>query len=129
MALWLFKSYLDENGADVIANWYATELNVKEQARFDKLLEHFRDNEQTEWGGNYFKPLSGYDGIFEIRFEVQNILWRPLGFFGPNRSEFTILVGAREKGDAFIPKSAPNTALKRRDIVLKDNSRSYECSF
>lgn len=129
MALWLFKSYIDENGTDEVGDWYANELTVKEQARLDKLLEHFRDNDRTSWGSNYFKPLTGYEGIFEIRFTVQNIVHRPLGFFGPSKGEFTFLIPAREQGDAFVPKSAPDTAMKRKDIIEKDNNRAYECSF
>lgn len=128
MVIWTFKCYLDENGKDVIDEWYES-LSPREQARFDKLLEHFRDSPLTAWGSNYFKQLEGYEGIYEIRFIVNNILHRPLGCFAPYPRDFTLLIGAREQGGKFIPRTAPDTAQKRRDIILKDAERAYECSF
>jgi len=127
--LWTFKGFLDERGVNVIDAWYENEIAVKAQARFDKILEHFRDSPLPSWGGNYFKPLVGHEGIYEVRFTVQNIVHRPLGCFAPSNRDFTFLIGAFEQGDVFIPKSAPDIAEKRRDIIINDPSRAYECSF
>lgn len=129
MVIWTFKCFLDESGQDVMDDWYENELTVKAQARFDKILEHFRDSPLTAWGSNYFKQLEGYEGIYEIRFTVNNIVHRPLGCFAPFKNDFTFLIGAREQGDRFVPKTAPETAQKRRDIILKDFNRAYECHF
>lgn len=128
MVIWTFKCYLDENGEDVMNEWYES-LPPKAQARFDKILEHFRDSPLTAWGSNYFKQLEGYDGIYEVRFTVNNIVHRPLGCFAPYQCDFTFLIGAKEQGDKFIPRTAPETAQKRRDIILKNAERAYECSF
>src|SRR3989442_15894548 len=84
MPLWTFNCFLSERGRDLIDEWYGT-LPDKAQARLDILIEHFRDNPHYKWGANWFKPLVGYDGIFEIRFQVENVLYRPLGYFGPAR--------------------------------------------
>lgn len=127
--LWTFKGYLDERGVNVIDTWYENELPVAAQARFDKILEHFRDSPLTSWGGNHFFPLTGHKGIYEVRFIVQNILYRPLGCFAPLKADFTFLIGAYEQGDAFVPKRAPDIAEQRRDIIIKDSKRAYECSF
>lgn len=129
MSLWTFKCFLDESEQDVMDEWYEDELTVKAQARFDKILEHFRDSPLQSWGGNYFKQLEGCEGIYEVRFTVNNIVHRPLGCFAPFQSDFTFLIGAREQGDRFVPKTAPEIAQKRRDILLNDYSRAYECSF
>ena len=66
----------------------------------------------------YFTPLTGYSGICEIKFIVQNIQYRPLGCYGPEKNEFTILIGAREEGDRFNPRNAPKIALIRRKEVI-----------
>lgn len=129
MSPWVFKCYRDENGNDLMNDWYKKELTVQARARFDKILEHFRDLPNTSWGSNYFKQLRGYDGIYEIRFTVNNIVYRPLGCFDPFKGDFTFLIGAREQGDEFIPRKAPEIAEKRRDIIIKDPKRAYECSF
>src|SRR5438132_13951361 len=105
MPLWTFKCFLSEGGRDLIDDWYA-ELPPKAKAKFDNLLEHFRDNPHHKWGNNYLKALVGYDGIFEIRFQIQNVLYRPLGYFGPQRGNFAFLIGALEQGDRFVPPDA-----------------------
>jgi hypothetical protein len=109
--------------------WYENELTVKAQARLDKILEHFRDSPHTSWGSNYFEQLKGYEGIYEVRFTVNNIVYRPLGCFAPFSGDFTLLIGAKEQGDTFVPKTAPEIAEKRRDIIIENPLRAYECSF
>jgi len=124
----MFKCYVDAGGDDVIDDWY-NELPAKAQAKFDTLLEHFRDNPNTKWGSNHFKPLVGYDGIFEIRFQVLNVLYRPLGCFGPQQAEFTFLIGAREQGDRFVPPNALEQAVARKMTIRLDGNRAHECDF
>lgn len=112
----------------MIDEWYA-ELPPKAQAKFDNLLEHFRDNPHHKWGSNYFKSLVGFDGIFEIRFQIMNVLYRPLGCFGPRREDFTFLMGAREQGDRFVPADAPARAVERQDVIRLHEDRAHECDF
>jgi hypothetical protein len=128
MSLWIFKCYCSEAGRDLIDPWYL-DLPVKAQAKLDKLLEHFRDNPHHKWGGNYLQPLVGYEGIFEIKFQMLNVVYRPLGYFGPERRDFTFLIGAREQGDAFVPVDAPDRAVERRETVRRNGDRAHECDF
>ena len=128
MALWTFKCFLSQSGRDLIDDWY-TGLPVKAQAKFDSLIEHFRDNPHHRWGSNYFKSLVGYEGIFEIRFQILNVVYRPLGYFGPHRNDFTFLIGAREQGDDWVPANAPAIAVQRRAIITMDENRAHECDF
>lgn len=128
MSLWTFKCFISESGTDYVGDWYE-DLPPKAQAKMDTILEHFRDTPHTEWSSNHFFPLSGHDGIYEIKFTIKNVVYRPLGCFAPSRGEFTFLVGAREHGDAFEPRRAPDTADERRAILLKDKERANECSF
>lgn len=128
MPLWTFKCFLSQSGRDLIDDWYA-ELPHKAQAKLDNLIEHFRDNPHHKWGSNYLKPLVGYEAIFEVRFQMVNVLYRPLGYFGPQRADFTFLVGAREQGDDFVPRGAPDTASERREIIRLDEDRAHECDF
>lgn len=128
MPPWVFKCFVSETGADYFADWYES-LPPKAQAKFDTLLEHFRDTPHTQWSTNHFFPLTSHGGIYEIRFRINKILYRPLGCFGPERSEFTFLVPAREHGDAFEPRNAPELADDRRGIILRDKERAHECTF
>lgn len=108
--------------------WYRS-LSDKGQAKLDVIVEHFRDKPQNKWGGNYFFPLTGYSGIFEVKFRVANVVYRPLGCFGPDRMDFTFLIGANEQGDEFVPQAAPNIAVDRMRILKADRRRARECDF
>ncbi len=129
MASWVVKCYLAENGKDVIDEWYQNELAIDEQAKFDQILEYMTDTPHHQWHSKIVKALKGYEGILEIRFKVRNRLHRPLICFGRERGEFTILMPAREQGDEFIPKNAPEIAVIRRKEILSDKERSRECFF
>lgn len=128
MRLWTFKCFLSEKGSDLFDLWYEGQSDAA-KAKLDVIVEHFRDKPHTKWGGNYFFPLTGYDGIFEIKFRVANVLYRPLGCFGPERMQFTFLIGANEQGDEFVPLGAPEIAVQRRKILEADKGRARECNF
>ena len=128
MALWIFKGFLSESGRDIFQEWYE-QLPARAQAKFDTILEYLRDTPHTQWFTIVVLPLSEAEGIFEIRFKIRNVLYRPLGCFGPGRGEFTLLVPAREHGNRFEPTNAIALAETRRILVLKDKGRAGECNF
>jgi hypothetical protein len=128
MALWIFKCFLSEHGRDVIDEWYRG-LSPRAQRKFDTILEYLRDTPHTQWSPHLVFPLADSDGIYEIRFKVRNVLYRPLEFFGPDRGEFTLLIPAREQGNDFVPRNAKALAEERKHIVLMDRRRAHECDF
>jgi hypothetical protein len=128
MAVWIFKGFLSESGRDLFQEWYE-QLPERAQAKFDTILEYLRDTPHTQWSTTVVLPLSEAEGIFEIRFKIRNVLYRPLGCFGPSRGEFTLLVPAREHGNRFEPNNAITLAEARRTLVLKDKGRARECDF
>ena len=93
MSLWTFCDYLDEGGENVIVAWLeeirSSKTRTKVMARWDAKLTHLGNLEQADWPRDWFTELDGYDGIFEMRITCNNIQYRPLGFFGPDRYEFT----------------------------------------
>ena len=107
--------------------WYCG-LSDQGQAKFDTMLEHLRDTPHGQWPTNWFLPLTGYDGIYEIRFRVRNRLQRPLGCYGPERHDFTFLIPAREHGDRFEPINAPELAQERKALIVIPG-RTRECNF
>jgi hypothetical protein len=130
MALWTFRDFTDESGDNVIAAWVGSIRSGKKQAkvaaRWDAMLEHLRNIENSDWPTGWFTELTGYEGILEMKFTVQNIQWRPLGYFGPRRHEFTFLIGAMEKNNRFVPTDAPSTAANRRQIVELNPQRAID---
>ncbi len=115
---WTFKVFVDQNGSSDFLIW-RKELSPKARQRMDQIINYMeftKDWTQTA----YFRPLTGYAGICEIRFIVSNTQYRPLGCRGPDPGMFTLLVGAKEQGDEFVPKGAPDLATRRRAMVLTD---------
>ncbi len=69
---------------------------------------------------NYFSNYIGYADIYELKWIHNNIQYRPLGCFGPGDKEFTLLIGAKEKGDRLEPIRAPEIAVRRRKLIHQD---------
>ena len=64
--------------------------------------------------------------IGEIRFKVDK-QYRILGYFGPGKSDFTMLIGSSKKGKNYDPVSALETALDRMANVMSDGRRCCVC--
>lgn len=122
---WTFRSYVNQQGKVLIREWYSGQSDAV-QGTFDNRLKHLRVTKPQNWRRPLVEKLSGKcDGLVEIRFKADNVQHRPLGFYGPNSLEFTIVYFATEKGGKFIPKEACEIALERKKEVLADiNKRS-----
>ena len=126
MACWTFLDFVDDRGENQIRAWiegqppsFGKRLRATLNARLDLLsaMKPLR-------GLPYTKILDGEcDGLFEIRFKANNVQCRPLCFYGPNRTEITILMGAKEMNGRFVPPNACTTAQSRKALV--ESERRY----
>lgn len=115
MKYWTIKAF--KSSRNEIIEW----LNTLEPNHKQTVETFIRRLEITEkWDSTYFKPLVGYHGIYEIKIKFRKVLYRPLGCYGPGRKEFTLLIGAKEVGDAFKPKNAPQKAQERYKLIRDD---------
>ncbi len=121
--LWSFRCYRSANGTDEVRAWY--DGGSKQlRARFLSRMKTLAQIERNEWHKNWYKDLHGAcSGLGEIRFFADNVQQRPLGFHSGD-AEFTILFCAKEKGGKFVPLSACEKAIARKDEVLKNRSRT-----
>lgn len=124
MILWTFKGYIDENGENVFDEWYK-EIPPNAQAKVDWIIEMFQVRQLCDWRAKYIKKLT--DDIYEIRFEINKICYRPLGAFVPNKNDFTFLIGVIKKTK--IPQSVMDIAENRLDIIKNNSERAKECEF
>jgi hypothetical protein len=119
LRLWTIRFYVSASGRPVVRDWYDDQIDDV-RAKFDTVLEYLVVRRRNEWGRPEFAPLSGkHSGLGELRFDFGKLEYRPIGCFGPNRSDFTILIGATKKGKNYEPRNALDTALERRDFVGK----------
>jgi hypothetical protein len=106
----------------MFADWYEYQSDAVQSA-VDVSLEFLAQRTRNEWRRPEFDLLSGkMRAIGEIRFKVDK-QYRILGFFGPNRHEFTMLLGASKKGNVYTPTNALDSALERHSNILKDGRR------
>jgi hypothetical protein len=110
--MWIIKYYVAANGESSFKNWYDN-LGEDVRAVFDARLLYLKQQPRNGWSRPHFSLLHGpCAGLGEIRFKAKKIQYRPLGFFGPGPNQFTLLVGAIERGDQLQPPSACASALK-----------------
>ena len=126
MFLWTFKGFVDDRDFNVMDEWYK-ELPEPAKAKLDWILEFLKTRPQNEWIAKYFKKLD--ERIYEIRFEVKNIAYRPLGSFAPMQNDFTFLIGVTKKNNILNPKGAVKTAFKRLKFIDINQSKARECEF
>ena len=122
---WEFRDFLDGRGLNVIREWIIA-LPSSAQAKFDTIILVLQA--VKIWPAQYVSALRGYEGIYELRIGSSGVQYRPLGCHGPERKQFTILIGSIEKGGK-LPKSDCETAIERRKIILKDRGRTCEHEF
>ena len=110
---WTFLDFLVDGRRNDIYDWMKN-LPAAASARLDALISYLEVTEH--WRRPEFDALHGkkYRGIAELRFKADKIQYRPLGCHGPERRQFTLLIGCEKKGPIYRPASARETAVARR---------------
>lgn len=96
----------------MIADWYQG-LPTDARADFDFVIQELSGTK--EWRGTgRTKLLHGkHSGFVEIIFKTNNVQYRPVGCFGPDRRQFSLLVGCSKKQRVYTPPDAFDLAVRR----------------
>jgi hypothetical protein len=128
LALWTIRCYVSLRGRDMIDDWRSRQSEAV-CAALDVALEYLVQRPRNEWLRPEFDLLSGnMREVGEIRLKVDK-QYRILGFFGPARAEFTLLIGASKKGKSYDPVGTLETALKRMSQVKSERRYNRVCAF
>lgn len=122
MAVWAWMDYIDPSLENQISQWRAG-LPNRARGKFDQRLDRLAGLPKEEWPILWAKPLQGVQGVFEIRFEVGNVQYRPLFCFGPENSQLSLLAGAVEQDDKLVPRGIAKKAESRKLEIEADHSR------
>ena len=123
---WRFHDCLDARGVNLIRQWLdSSEVAVKAAAKIDARILYMQS--QTTWPPQYLSALVCWPGLFELRVVSAGIQYRPIGFYGPSRGEFTLLIGTVEKSK--IRNSVLEVADELGKIASKDRTRVREHEF
>jgi hypothetical protein len=127
--LWRFHEIVLPNLTGTITEWLTEIGPPKRQTKVRQKLRArllgMQNLNQTQWPLSWTKKLVGYRHIFELRFEVWNVQYRPLFYYGIGQ-QIIFAFPALEIGDQFVPSDAPARAEARRLDVIAGRSNTYE---
>lgn len=124
MAIWTFFDYKSGMGNNQIGKWYDS-LSAQEQSDFDEFLKIL--GKTKNWDKQDCKRLhSKQKGLAELRFSSCNKQHRVIGQFGPERYQFTLLLGCTHKQNIYDPPNAMDTALERKKALEKQTGSLVE---
>jgi len=117
---WVFRTYRRASGRDDVREWYAG-LTAGDRALVLNALQYLRARERHHWERPDFAPQHGKcAGMGEMRFKFSGVQNRLIGFFGPYRMSFTLLLPVTKRGRTFDPRDWENTAVRRKGDVEAD---------
>jgi hypothetical protein len=126
---WAVRCFANARGDDLFDRDYRRQT-PDVRAEFRATLSGLLAQEDiTGWcRPNGFDRLTGkYRALGKLRFKVNNVQHRPLGFFGPERKTFTLLIWATERDQKFHSPNVRDTALWRMNQVNDNPERAREC--
>jgi hypothetical protein len=123
---WRFLDFKTDSQNE-IRKW-AIEEGPALRARLNALIRHLetldRNLVRADNVGQLRKPgpCHGH-GFIELIITIGRNQYRPIGWYGPNTGDITLLVGAKEKGHDFEPRNACVQAVNRKNLVLTAGGR------
>ena len=115
--------YLEANGVNPIEEFIQASIEAKERAKLLARVQALRGSGYAILGGNMLTDTREKH-VKEIRVNG-NVAVRMLMCRGPvdGNKEATLLFGAVERDNQYVPKDAPARAEERRKQVAADPSR------
>jgi len=105
--------YVDMHGINVIRAWL-DQQERKAKAKLNARLNVLEQRNRTEWAKFNVEVLKGdKDGLVAIKVLYLGTQYRLIGYDGPNRGEFTLLVCGREQNNKYIPLNVGRQAFER----------------
>jgi hypothetical protein len=118
---WTIFDYVDPVDGNMFKTW-SVRLQKKELAKLNNRLDALSIHGPGLIPG-ILSP-TGIPSIFKLKIHGQ-VQLRPMLCDGPGRGEysFTLLIGAIEVSDDYVPKGAPLLAARMRESLIKDTRR------
>lgn len=133
---WTFNVYVSSAGSNALQK-LINEADPAVAQYFKTRIRYLANTPKPDWKKPHARKLKGVKDLYEIRFEANHIQHRPLGFFGPGKKEFTILIWATHKQNIYEPAEAIKTADNRRGHIqngtasclpLKIDGEEFPCA-
>ena len=127
----ILRSYLDQDGTDVIRQWFDAPSTTKQaRAKFRNRLRVLSRLPRHEWRRPLFDTLGEEcRGLSEIRIDADHVPWRPLGFFQTDEDGndvFTLVICASKDEHGWKPSNACARGLIRKAEILANPARAHD---
>jgi hypothetical protein len=128
---WTFLEYVGANGRGVIRDWFNTLPHGTRQrvaVAVDTLVEELEildcdAFDRSHGVGQLRHQCADY---FELIVRVDKVQYRPIGYYGPDRREFTLLGMSTEKGGVLVnDRDCAKVKQRRATIINRSNIRGY----
>jgi hypothetical protein len=102
------------------------------RAKFRNKLRNLSRIPRAQWRRPLFDTLGEEcTGLSEIRFDVKNVPWRPLGFFldrpaGADDDVFVLVICASKDEHGWLPRNACAVGLRRKAEILAEPTRMHD---
>jgi len=96
------------------------------KAELEVALAYLKVRDRQDWRRPHAHKMSKckkFRDFFEIRFKANNLQQRPIGYFGPDKNDFTILIWATEKGGKLKPEDWFKIADRRRNEIINNEAK------
>jgi hypothetical protein len=132
MPLWRFFDYINEDGENLIDDWYKAQDDDSIRVQFDATAFLLSATEDwTHRRVKAFKVLTGrHVGLCELRFTVETARvkrrFRPLGIWRKDSRDFVLLGGCEKSGRILFPSNAFELAVHYKTEFEEGRGRIRE---
>ena len=124
---WIFYEFIDADGKAPFSLWLSSQPE-EAQAAIDNRILTMMSLAKQQWSLKWIKPYTGYAKLLELRITHKKVQYRPLGCYGPEKEQFTIVEGAIERNWR-IPRPTLDVAMNRIQLVITDRRWVREYQF
>jgi hypothetical protein len=118
---WIFRDFVNDRGDNEIRQWLDS-LPKAVRFKIDARLRYLQNVGQLKFP--YVEKWVGEDDLYEVRVVFSGDQYRSIGCYGPARRDFTLLIGAVEKGGKLEPRQAVSIAKARMALIHR---KEYTC--
>lgn len=118
---WTFYDYF-EGGTNCLEAWIASlSMSVKDNVRskLNSMLIPLQQMPPGKWPEQWISAYKGRDDIYELKFRLKRVQFRPFGCYGPGRYGFTLLGGAIEQGDMISEGVLTTLEARMRSVTMR----------
>ena len=119
---WIFRDFVNEREENEIRQWLDSLAVKRARIKIDVRLRDLQNVEQLKYP--YVEKWVGERDLYEVRVVFAGVEYRLLGCYGPERREFSLLVGATMRDDKLEPRNAVSIAKAHMALI---GDRRYTC--